>query len=87
MIFRTIKVAADLAPKILNINSNGGSVEFLTTDQILNKFTNVSSSKKRVTILTMLEISVDHQSRSKHHRLLSYLTYIIAVSATRMDFS
>ena len=64
MIFRTIKVAADLAPKILNINSNGGSVEFLTTDQILNKFTNVSSSKKRVTILTMLEISVGFRENS-----------------------
>ena len=32
------EVAADLVPKILSINSNGGSVEFLTTDRILNKF-------------------------------------------------
>jgi len=32
------EVAADLVPKILSINSNGGSVEFLTTDRILTKF-------------------------------------------------
>jgi chlorophyll(ide) b reductase len=32
------EVAADLVPKILNIKSNGGSVEFLTTDRILSKF-------------------------------------------------
>lgn len=32
------EVAADLVPKILSINKNGGSVEFLTTDRILNKF-------------------------------------------------
>mmetsp|Transcript_5206 Transcript_5206/g.4883 ORF Transcript_5206/g.4883 Transcript_5206/m.4883 type:complete len:358 (-) Transcript_5206:115-1188(-) len=32
------EVAADLIPKILAINSNGGSVEFLTTDRILTKF-------------------------------------------------
>lgn len=32
------EVAADLVPKILSINTNGGSVEFLTTDRILKKF-------------------------------------------------
>jgi chlorophyll(ide) b reductase len=32
------EVAADLVPKILAISKNGGSVEFLTTDRILNKF-------------------------------------------------
>jgi len=32
------EVAADLVPKILATNSNGGSVEFLTTDRILTKF-------------------------------------------------
>eukprot|EP00593_Proboscia_inermis_P006577 CAMPEP_0171322646 /NCGR_PEP_ID=MMETSP0816-20121228/115090_1 /TAXON_ID=420281 /ORGANISM="Proboscia inermis, Strain CCAP1064/1" /LENGTH=343 /DNA_ID=CAMNT_0011821175 /DNA_START=424 /DNA_END=1455 /DNA_ORIENTATION=- len=32
------EVAADLIPKILNIKTNGGSVEFLTTDRILTKF-------------------------------------------------
>ena len=32
------EVAADLVPKILNIKTNGGSVEFLTTDRILTKF-------------------------------------------------
>jgi chlorophyll(ide) b reductase len=32
------EVAADLVPKILSISSNGGSVEFLTTDRILTKF-------------------------------------------------
>ncbi|KAL3928117.1 MAG: hypothetical protein SGARI_005132 [Bacillariaceae sp.] len=32
------EVAADLVPKILATKSNGGSVEFLTTDRILNKF-------------------------------------------------
>ena len=32
------EVAADLVPKILATSSNGGSVEFLTTDRILNKF-------------------------------------------------
>lgn len=32
------EVAADLVPKILAINTNGGSVEFLTTDRILTKF-------------------------------------------------
>jgi len=32
------EVAADLVPKILAKNSNGGSVEFLTTDRILKKF-------------------------------------------------
>jgi len=32
------EVAADLVPKILAVNTNGGSVEFLTTDRILNKF-------------------------------------------------
>jgi chlorophyll(ide) b reductase len=32
------EVAADLVPKILSISSNGGSVEFLTTDRILSKF-------------------------------------------------
>ena len=74
MIFRTIKVAADLAPKILNINSNGGSVEFLTINQILNNFTNVSSSKKRVTILTMLEISVGFRENSM--TWMDYVSYI-----------
>jgi len=32
------EVASDLVPKILSINKNGGSVEFLTTDKILTKF-------------------------------------------------
>lgn len=32
------EVAADLVPKILATKSNGGIVEFLTTDRILNKF-------------------------------------------------
>lgn len=32
------EVAADLVPKMLSANSNGGSVEFLTTDRILTKF-------------------------------------------------
>ena len=32
------EVAADLVPKILATTQNGGSVEFLTTDRILNKF-------------------------------------------------
>lgn len=32
------EVAADLVPKILATKSNGGSVEFLTTDRILTKF-------------------------------------------------
>jgi chlorophyll(ide) b reductase len=32
------EVAADLVPKILTANSNGSSVEFLTTDRILTKF-------------------------------------------------
>lgn len=32
------EVAADLVPKVLNTSSNGGSVEFLTTDRILTKF-------------------------------------------------
>lgn len=32
------EVAADLVPKILSKNGNGGSVEFLTTDRILTKF-------------------------------------------------
>jgi len=32
------EVAADLIPKILATTANGGSVEFLTTDRILNKF-------------------------------------------------
>mmetsp|Transcript_8911 Transcript_8911/g.18668 ORF Transcript_8911/g.18668 Transcript_8911/m.18668 type:complete len:330 (+) Transcript_8911:108-1097(+) len=32
------EVAADLVPKILSTTQNGGSVEFLTTDRILNKF-------------------------------------------------
>ena len=32
------EVAADLVPKILATTSNGGSVEFLTTDRILTKF-------------------------------------------------
>lgn len=32
------EVAQDLVPKILGINTNGGSVEFLTTDRILTKF-------------------------------------------------
>jgi chlorophyll(ide) b reductase len=32
------EVAADLVPKILAQKANGGSVEFLTTDRILNKF-------------------------------------------------
>lgn len=32
------EVAADLVPKILATNTNGGSVEFLTTDRILTKF-------------------------------------------------
>mmetsp|Transcript_31658 Transcript_31658/g.74491 ORF Transcript_31658/g.74491 Transcript_31658/m.74491 type:complete len:329 (-) Transcript_31658:1397-2383(-) len=32
------EVAADLVPKILATTANGGSVEFLTTDRILNKF-------------------------------------------------
>ena len=32
------EVAADLVPKILDTTTNGGSVEFLTTDRILNKF-------------------------------------------------
>jgi chlorophyll(ide) b reductase len=32
------EVAADLVPKILAQKSNGGSVEFLTTDRILTKF-------------------------------------------------
>lgn len=32
------EVAADLIPKILSTTKNGGSVEFLTTDRILNKF-------------------------------------------------
>ena len=32
------EVAQDLVPKILAINENGGSVEFLTTDRILTKF-------------------------------------------------
>lgn len=32
------EVAADLIPKILSTTTNGGSVEFLTTDRILTKF-------------------------------------------------
>jgi chlorophyll(ide) b reductase len=32
------EVAADLVPKILATTKNGGSVEFLTTDRVLNKF-------------------------------------------------
>ena len=32
------EVAADLVPKILDQKTNGGSVEFLTTDRILTKF-------------------------------------------------
>jgi hypothetical protein len=32
------EVAADLVPKVLATKTNGGSVEFLTTDRILNKF-------------------------------------------------
>jgi len=32
------EVASDLVPKILATTQNGGSVEFLTTDRILNKF-------------------------------------------------
>jgi chlorophyll(ide) b reductase len=32
------EVAADLVPKMLSVEGNGGSVEFLTTDRILNKF-------------------------------------------------
>jgi chlorophyll(ide) b reductase len=32
------EVAADLVPKILAQKSNGGSVEFLTTDRVLTKF-------------------------------------------------
>lgn len=32
------EVAADLVPKILATSTNGGSVEFLTTDRILTKF-------------------------------------------------
>lgn len=32
------EVAADLVPKILAQKTNGGSVEFLTTDRILTKF-------------------------------------------------
>ena len=32
------EVAADLIPKILGIKSNGGIVEFLTTDRVLVKF-------------------------------------------------
>jgi len=32
------EVAADLVPKILGIKTNGGIVEFLTTDRILTKF-------------------------------------------------
>lgn len=32
------EVAADLVPKILSTTTNGGSVEFLTTDRILTKF-------------------------------------------------
>lgn len=32
------EVAADLVPKILAAKTNGGSVEFLTTDRILKKF-------------------------------------------------
>jgi chlorophyll(ide) b reductase len=32
------EVAADLVPKILATNKNGGSVEFLTTDKVLIKF-------------------------------------------------
>lgn len=32
------EVAADLVPKILATKSNGGSVDFLTTDRILTKF-------------------------------------------------
>ena len=32
------EVAADLVPKILAQKTNGGIVEFLTTDRILNKF-------------------------------------------------
>ena len=32
------EVAADLVPKMLAATKNGGSVEFLTTDRILNKF-------------------------------------------------
>lgn len=32
------EVAADLVPKMLLINKNGGKCEFLTTDRILNKF-------------------------------------------------
>ena len=31
-------MAADLVPKILAQKTNGGIVEFLTTDRILNKF-------------------------------------------------
>lgn len=32
------EVAADLVPKMLSVQGNGGSVEFLTTDRILSKF-------------------------------------------------
>jgi chlorophyll(ide) b reductase len=32
------EVAADLVPKILATKTNGGSIEFLTTDKILTKF-------------------------------------------------
>merc|ERR1712014_64657 len=32
------EVALDLVPKILGVNGNGKSVEFLTTDKILTKF-------------------------------------------------
>jgi chlorophyll(ide) b reductase len=32
------EVAADLVPKMLSVQGNGGSVEFLTTDRILTKF-------------------------------------------------
>ena len=32
------EVAADLVPKILSTKTNGGSVEFLSTDRILTKF-------------------------------------------------
>merc|ERR1712176_1509149 len=32
------EVAADLVPKILETTTNGGAVEFLTTDRILTKF-------------------------------------------------
>ena len=34
------EVAADLVPKILSTTTNGSSVEFLTTDRILQKFFN-----------------------------------------------